>query len=85
MRKCNFSNLLQKKKKHTHTHTFSGKRIFRLSEIRNVENHRNLGVEKFNRYQAFSLRKYTCCDLRDFDMIIRTKDVLKTMRENGEK
>ena len=42
---------------HTNTQTFSRKRIFRLREIRNVENHRNLGVEKFHRYQAFSLRK----------------------------
>ena len=41
----------------THAHTFSAKRIFRLREHRNVENHRNLGVEKFHRYQAFSLRK----------------------------
>ena len=48
---------------HTHTYiqtyaqTFSGKRIFRLRDLRNIENHRNLGVEKFHRYQAFSLRK----------------------------
>ena len=42
---------------HTYIHTFSRKRIFRLGELRNVEDHRNLGVEKFHRYQAFSLRK----------------------------
>ena len=41
----------------THTQIFSRKRIFRLRELRNVENHRNPGVEKFHRYQAFSLRK----------------------------
>ena len=30
---------------HTHTETFSRKRIFRLRELRNVENYRNLRVE----------------------------------------
>ena len=42
---------------HTQTQTFSRKRIFQLRELRNIENHRNLGVKKFYRYQAFSLRK----------------------------
>ena len=37
---------------HTYTQSFSRKRIFPLREIRNFENHRNLGVEKFHRYQA---------------------------------
>ena len=42
---------------HTHRHTFFRKRIFRLEELRNIENNQNLIVEKFHRYKAFSLRK----------------------------
>ena len=42
---------------HTYTQTFSRKRIFLLRELRNHENHGNLGVEKFHLYKAFSLRK----------------------------
>ena len=45
---------------HTYTQTFSRKCIFRLRELRNIANHRNLGVEKFHRYKAFSLRKQKC-------------------------
>ena len=41
----------------TYTQTFPRKRIFRFWELRNIKNHRNLAVEKFHRFQPFSLRK----------------------------
>ena len=55
--RASFEDFLVASRKKKHTHPFFRKRIFRLRELRNVENHRNLGVEKFHRYQAFSLRK----------------------------
>ena len=34
---------------HTYTQTFSREPIFRLRELKNIKNYRNLGVEKFHR------------------------------------
>ena len=43
--------------RHTHTHTYTQRHFSENWELRNIKNHRNLGVEKFHRYKAFSLRK----------------------------
>ena len=43
---------------HTYVHTdIFQKLIFRLRELGNIENHRNLRVKKFHRYRAIFLRK----------------------------
>ena len=42
---------------HIHTQTFSRKRIFRLRELRNIANHRNMGSPKISRLPSFLFEK----------------------------